>query len=70
MAYTMLKFTYAKLEPKILRSRFCKDFNKEFFLHDLQHGLNNNGQFAEFNDELKAILNYDTPIKESKTLRK
>ena len=43
MAYTMLKFTYAKLEPKILRSRFYKDFNKEFFLQDLQHGLNNNG---------------------------
>ena len=39
MVYTMLKSTYTKLEPKILRKRSYKDFNKESFLQDLQHGL-------------------------------
>ena len=66
MVYTMLKSTYAKLEPKILRNRSYKDFNKESFLQDLQHGLNNIGKFAEFNDEFKAILNHHAPIKQSK----
>ena len=66
MVYAMLKSTNAKLEPKILRSRSYKDFNKESFLQDLQHGLNNIGKFAEFNNELKAILNHHTLIKQSK----
>ena len=66
MVYTMLKFTYTQLEPKILRNRFNKDFNKESFLRDLQHGLNNAGNFAEFNDEFKAILDHHVPIKQSK----
>ena len=65
MVYTMLKSTYAKLEPKILRSLSCKDFNKESFLQDLQHGLNNVGSFAEINDEFKTILNHYAPIKQS-----
>ena len=38
--------------------------NPESLLQDLQHGLNNNGKFAEFNDEFKAILNYHAPIKQ------
>ena len=32
MVYTMLKYIYAKLEPKILRNCSYKDFNKESFL--------------------------------------
>ena len=35
MVYTTLKSTYTKLEPKILRNRSYKDFNKESFLQDL-----------------------------------
>ena len=66
MVYTMLKSTYGKSEPKHLRHRSYKDFNKESFLEDLQHGLNNNGKFAEFNEEFKAILNHHAPIKQSK----
>ena len=58
MVHTMLKSTYAKLETKILRNRFYKNFNDEFFLRDLQHVLNNNGKLAEFNDEFKAILRW------------
>ena len=65
MVYTMLKSTYTKLEPKILRKRSYKDFNKESFLRDLQHGLNNIGNFTEFNDEFKAILDHHAPIKQS-----
>ena len=38
MVYTMLKSAYTKLEPNILRNHSCKDFNKESFLQDLQHG--------------------------------
>ena len=38
MVYTMLRSTYTKLEPNILRNHSCKDFNKESFLQDLQHG--------------------------------
>ena len=66
MVYTMLKSTYTKLEPKILGNRSYKNFNKKSFLQDLQHGLNNIGNFTEFNDELKAILDHHAPIKQSK----
>ena len=66
MVYTMLKSTYTKLEPKILRKHSYKDFNKESFLRDLEHGLNNIGNFAKFNDEFKAILDHHAPIKQSK----
>ena len=53
MVYTMLNTR--KLETNILRTRSYKDFNKEFFLQDLQHGLNSYGKFTEFNDEFKVI---------------
>ena len=55
MVYTILKSTYTKLEPKILRNRSYKDFNKESFLQDLQHGLKNNRKFGDCNDEFKHI---------------
>ena len=66
MVYTMLKSTYAKLEPNILRKRSYKDFNKESFLRDLQHELTNIGNFAEFNDAFKAILDHHAAIKQPK----
>ena len=50
MVYTMLKSIYTKLEPKNLGKRSCQDFNKESFLRELQHGLNNIDNFVEFND--------------------
>ena len=66
MVYTMLKSKYTKLEPKMLRKRSYKDFNKESFLRDLQHGLNNIGNFTKFNDPFKALLDHHEPIKQSK----
>ena len=66
MVYTILKSICTKLEPKVIRNRSDKDFNKESFLRDLQHGLNNIGNFAEFNDEFKAILDHHASIKQSK----
>ena len=66
MVYTMLKSTYAKTEIEILRNRSYKHFNKRSFLRNLQHGLNNNGRFTEFNDEFSAMLNHHAPIKHSK----
>ena len=64
--YTKLKSIYTKLEPKILRNRSYKDFNKESFLQDLQHGLDTIDNFAEFNDKFKAIFNHHASIKQSK----
>ena len=32
----------------------------------MQHGFNNIGNFAEFNDEFKAILDHHAPNKQSK----
>ena len=66
MVYTMLKSTYTKLEPKMLRKRSYKDFNKESFLRDLQHGLNNIDNFTEFNDAFKVILDHHATIQQSK----
>ena len=58
----MLKSIYAKLEPKLLRTCPYKDFNKEIFHQDFQHGLNKNGKFAEYNDEFKVISNHPAHI--------
>ena len=62
MVYTTLESTYTKLEPKILRKRSYK----ESFLRDLQHGLNNIDNFAEFNDAFKEILDHHATIKQLK----
>ena len=64
--YTMLKSTYTRLEPNILRNRSYKDFYEECFLQDLQHGLSNNGNCSDFNNEFKEILNHHAPIKQTK----
>ena len=66
MIYTMLKSTYTRLEPKNLRNRSYKDFYEECFLQDLQHGLSNNGNYSDFNNEFKEILNHHAPIKQTK----
>ena len=66
MIYTMLKSTYKRLEPKILRNRSYKDFYEECFLQDLQHGLSNNGNYSDFNNEFKEVLNHHAPIKQTK----
>ena len=66
MVYTMLKSTYTKLEPKILRKRFYKDFNKESFLRDLKHVLNNIDNFAGFNDAFKTTLDHHATIKQTR----
>ena len=64
MIYTMLKSTYTKAEPKILRKRSFKYFSDESFLQDLNHGLNDDGNFSSFNNDFKQIVNYHAPIKE------
>ena len=43
-----------------------KTFNKESFLRDLQHGLNNIDNFAEFHAAFKAILDHHATIKQIK----
>ena len=58
--------TYTRLESKILRNRSYKDFYKECFLQDLQHGLSINGNYSDFNNEFKEILNHHAPIKQTK----
>ena len=66
MVHTMLKPTYTNSEPKNFKKYSYKDFIKESFLGDLQHGLNSIGNFAEFNDAFKAILDHHATIKQSK----
>ena len=66
MVYTMLKPTYTNSEPKNFKKYSYKDFIKESFLGDLQHGLNSIGNFAEFNDAFKAILDHHATLKQSK----
>ena len=66
MVYTMQKSTYTKLESKMLGKLSYKDFNKESFLRDLQHRLNNIDNFTEFNDAFKVILDNHATIKQSK----
>ena len=62
----MLKSTYTKLEPEILRKHSYKDFNKESFLRGLQHRLNNIDNLAEFNDTFEAMLDHYPTIKQTK----
>ena len=62
----MLKSTYTKLEPEILRKHSYKDFNKESFLRGLQHWLNNIDNLAEFNDTFEAMLDHHPTIKQTK----
>ena len=49
-----------------MRNRSYKDFYEECFLQDLQHGLSNNGNYSDFNNEFKEILNHHAPIKQTK----
>ena len=66
LIYTMLKFTYTKMDPKVLSKRCFKNFSEQSFLQDLKQGLSNTGNFSDFNNELKNTLNNHAPIKTSK----
>ena len=70
LIYTMLKSTYTKMEPKVLSKRCFKNFSEQSFLQDLKQGLSNTGNFSDFNNEFKNILNNHAPIKTSKVLEK
>ena len=41
--YTLLKFTYSKLEPNFFNNRSFKNYAEEPFLQDVKHELGNNG---------------------------
>ena len=62
----MLKYTYTKMEPKVLSKRCFKNFSEQLFLQDLKQGLSNTGNFSDFNSEFKNTLNNHVPIKTSK----
>ena len=54
--YTMLKSTYTKSEPKILRKRKYTNFRKEPFRRDLKQVLKNDDNFSNFNDDFTNAL--------------
>ena len=66
MINTVLKSTYTKLEPTILRKRQYKNFSKDCFFKDLNFGLSNDGISSHFNNEFKEILDYHAAIKPTK----
>jgi len=66
MIYTMLKSTYTKVEPVILRSRCYKNFSEDYFLNDLRLKLDNSGNFSKFNKGFKTVLDKHAPVKVTK----
>ena len=61
--HCILRSTYTKMEPKVLSKRCIKNFSEKSFLEDLKRGLNNTGNFTDFNTEFKNTLNDHAPIK-------
>ena len=61
--YTMLKSTYTKSEPTVLRKRQYKNCSKESILKDLKFALSNDVIFSHFNNEFKDVLDHHVPIK-------
>ena len=66
--YTMLKSTYTKSEPTVVRKRQYKNCSKESFLKDLKFALSNDVIFSHFNNEFKDVLDHHVPIKQIKLL--
>ena len=55
LIYTMLTFTYTKMEPKVLSKRCFKKFSEESFQQDLKQVLRNTGNFSDFKNEFKNV---------------
>ena len=66
MIYTMLRSSYPKVEPKVLRKWHYKSFFKKSFLKDLKLGFSNDYIFNHFINEFKEILDHQVPIKQTK----
>ena len=62
----MFQSIYTKTEPKVLTNRCFKNFSEQSFLQDFKQRLTNTGNFIDFNNEFKNILNDHTPIKTPK----
>ena len=52
----MLKSTYTKSEPKILRKRKYTNFRKEPFRRDLKQVLKKDDNLSDFNDDFTETL--------------
>ena len=68
LIYTMLKNTFCKLPPKIIRYRSYKTFNEQLFLDDLSTNLTDSDHYDNFQENFENILNTHAPFKE-KTVR-
>ena len=65
LIYTMLKTTYAKLSPKIVKYRDYKNFNQEQFLFELDFCISSNyiENYDQFENIFNNILNRHAPLK-------
>ena len=63
MIYTMLKSTYTKLGPVVLKSRSYKGFSEDYFLNDLRLNLKSDGNFSNLNRDFNTVLDQHAPAK-------
>ena len=59
----MLKSTYTKLEPVVLKSRSYKGFSEDYFLNDLRLNLKTDGNFSNLNRDFNTVLDQHAPAK-------
>lgn len=62
----MLKSTYRKSEPEILRKRKYTNFWEEPFRRGFKIGFKNDGNFSNINDNLAETLDNQAPVKITK----
>ena len=69
MVITVLKTTFAKTKPKMVRYRSYKHFDNYLFCRDLEGNLDvQNTTYKRFEDCFLRVLNRHAPLKK-KTLR-
>ena len=56
------------MEPEVHTKRCFKNFSEQSFRQDLKKELSNTGNFSDFNNQFKNILNDHAPIKASSVL--
>ena len=65
MVYTMLKTTYVKLPPKVIKYRCRRNYNERTFYNDLMFNLADSapGDYNEFQYAFQMALDNNMPLK-------
>ena len=66
LIYTMLKTTFCKLPPKIIKYRNYRSFNEQSFLNDLSNNLGDSTNYDVFQKSFENVLDVHAPLKERK----